>query len=148
MKKNIISLFLVVILTTIIISFGFDKEVQAKNGFNQKPTSADGFKAGKNGQKVRVGNDYGWKDSKGRVWIPDGKMHGGKGWTRQYPDGSHDHVYPGGNVRSHNISGSAGHKKSKINWITVSTLGLLGIVTVLSPIPGDELIVAGALLGL
>lgn len=29
-------------------------------------------------------------------------MDGGEGWRRHYPNGSHDHVYPNGKVRSHN----------------------------------------------
>ena len=28
-------------------------------------------------------------------------MHGGDGWTIQYPGGSHSHAYPGGGVRNH-----------------------------------------------
>lgn len=115
MRKKFLNMVLIMLIFTVLFSVGFGSEVQAKNGFFDKPTSSDGFKAGKNGQKAKVGNDYGWKDAKGRIWIPDGKMHGGKGWVRQYPNGSHDHVYQGGNVRSHNISGEAGHKKSKIN---------------------------------
>lgn len=148
MRKKFLNMVLIILIFTVLFSVGFGSEVQAKNGFSDKPTSSDGFKAGKNGQKVKVGNDYGWKDAKGRIWIPDGKMHGGKGWVRQYPNGSHDHVYQGGNVRSHNISGEAGHKKSKINWGLAAALGLLFVISVLSPVPGDELIVGGALLGL
>ena len=26
-------------------------------------------------------------------------MHGGQGWTIQYPDGRHKHAYPGGHIR-------------------------------------------------
>lgn len=135
-------------LCFVFLFVNFPSEAYAKNGFNQQPTSNDGFNPGKNGQKVKVGSDYGWKDSKDRVWVPDGNMHGGKGWTRQYPNDSHDHVYPGGNIRSHNIGGDAGHKKDRINWFLVASLGLLFVVTVFSPIPGDEVVVAGALLGL
>jgi len=28
-------------------------------------------------------------------------MHGGEGWTVQYPGGDHSHAYPGGGVRNH-----------------------------------------------
>lgn len=31
-------------------------------------------------------------------------MHGGSGWTVQYPDGSHKHVYEGGGIRTHDFS--------------------------------------------
>ena len=124
-RKSFFNSVLIVFMVTFLFSSIFSIEVQAKNGFNDKPKSSDGFAAGKNGQKVKVGSDYGWKDSKGRIWIPDGKMHGGKGWTRQYPDGSHDHVFPGGNVRSHKVAGQAGHKQSKINWVLAIALGLL-----------------------
>lgn len=63
--------------------------VCAKNGFNQKPGSDVGFKEDKksNGQKVKApgGSDYGWRDTKGRVWVPDGKMHGGQEFTQMVP---------------------------------------------------------------
>jgi hypothetical protein len=45
--------------------------------------------------------ETGWLDKKGNVWVPDVDMDGGEGWRRHYPDGSHDHVYPNGKVRSH-----------------------------------------------
>ncbi len=32
-------------------------------------------------------------------------MHGGKGWTRVYKDGSHDHVYTNGKVQVHKAKG-------------------------------------------
>lgn len=71
-------------------------------------------------------------------------MHGGKGWTRVYPDGSHDHVYEGGNVRVHKSE----KNEASSNWLLlVAGILLLG-VTILSPVPGDELIVGGALLGI
>ena len=44
-------------------------------------------------------------DSKGRVWVPDNRMHGGPGWRRHNPNGTHDHVYDGGNGRQHFDSG-------------------------------------------
>ena len=47
--------------------------------------------------------DKGWMDSKGKVWVPDNEMHGGEGWRRHNPDGTHDHVYPDGHVRVHKI---------------------------------------------
>jgi len=47
--------------------------------------------------------ETGWLDNKGRVWVPDFDMDGGEGWRRHYPDGHHDHVYPNGKIRSHNV---------------------------------------------
>jgi Bacterial toxin 37 len=70
------------------------------------PTAADGFTPPKrwNGNKVKSpnGNEYGYPDSKGNVWVPTGagpKAHGGPHWDVQHPDGSHTNVYPGGKVR-------------------------------------------------
>ena len=39
-------------------------------------------------------------------------MHGGEGWTVQYPNGGHEHAYPGGHIRkataySNKIGGTA-----------------------------------------
>jgi len=91
---------------------------------------------------------YGYKDKQGRYWVPDRNMHGGEGWTREYPDGSHDHVYEdNGNVRVHKGSQDANYKLSGSSWIYIVGAGLLLGLTILSPIPGDEIIVAGALLG-
>ena len=121
--------------------------VYAKNGFNEKPGTDVGFQEDKksNGQKVKSpSGDYGWRDNKGRIWIPDGKMHGGQGWTREYPDGSHDHVYEDGNVRVHKSESN----DASSNWILIALGILLLGVTILSPLPGDEIIVGGALLGI
>lgn len=119
----------------------------AKNGFNKKPDSSVGYepdkKTGDNKVKTPDG-DVGWKDSKGRIWVPDGKMHGGKGWTRVYPDGSHDHVYENGNVRVHKSETNDASK----NWLLIALAIILLGVTIISPVPGDEIIVGGALLGI
>ena len=45
------------------------------------------------------GPGRGWPSRSGSVWVPDNSMHGGPGWTEQFPDGSHVHHYPNGNVR-------------------------------------------------
>lgn len=121
--------------------------VYAKNGFNKKPGSDVGFKEHpKTKGKVKApgSNDYGYKDEKGRVWVPDGKMHGGRGWTRVYPDGSHDHVYENGNVRVHESASN----KASANWLLVAVGIILLGVTIFSPVPGDEVIIGGALLGI
>lgn len=46
------------------------------------------------------GKGWGWPAKDGGVWMPDPDMHGGEGWTIQYPGGGHSHAYPGG-VRNH-----------------------------------------------
>ncbi|MBE6742806.1 MAG: RHS repeat-associated core domain-containing protein [Ruminococcaceae bacterium] len=48
--------------------------------------------------------ETGWLDKSGNVWVPDVDMDGGEGWRRHYRDGSHDHVYPGGKVRTHTFT--------------------------------------------
>lgn len=151
LKKIIISFLLGlcigIVLPSVVHYSGNVCVAYAKNGFNKKPTPQDGFQEDKkqNGKvKAPGSNDYGYKDNKGRVWVPDGRMHGGRGWTRVYPDGSHDHVYEGGNVRVHNSTST----KSGQNWILVAAMILLLGVAVFSPIPGDEIIVGGALLGI
>lgn len=142
-KISIMLLVIVMSLATLPSTIAF-----AKNGFNKKPDSSVGFKEDKktNGQKVKApSGDYGWKDEKGRIWIPDGKMHGGQGWTREYPkDGSHDHVYEDGTVRVHKSESN----EASTNWVLLA-LGLILLgVTIFSPVPGDELIIGGALFGL
>lgn len=47
------------------------------------------------------GPGKGWEAKDGGVWIPSPNMHGGEGWTIQYPGGDHSHAYPGGGVRNH-----------------------------------------------
>ena len=47
------------------------------------------------------GFGWGWQAKDGGVWVPDPDMHGGEGWTVQYPGGEHSHAYPGGKVRNH-----------------------------------------------
>ncbi len=47
------------------------------------------------------GHGWGWPAKDGGVWMPDLDMHGGEGWTIQYPGGGHSHAYPGGGVRNH-----------------------------------------------
>lgn len=37
----------------------------------------------------------------GGVWVWTPNMHGGEGWTVQYPGGDHSHAYLGGGVRNH-----------------------------------------------
>jgi hypothetical protein len=53
------------------------------------------------GGKVRNpnGSGSGWPAKNGGVWVPTPGMHGGEGWTVQYPGGGHTHAYPGGGTR-------------------------------------------------
>ena len=147
--RKYISKILIMSLVCFFAVSSFGQEAYAKNGFNGKPSSKVGYKPDKKtGGKTKVKapgtNDYGYRDSKGRVWVPDGKMHGGKGRTRQYPDGSHDHVYDNGNVRVHKSNKTAAGK----NWLSLAA-GIIALgIAILSPIPGDELIIGGALLGI
>ena len=61
-------------------------------------------KGGKNKVKNPNGPGNGWPAKDGGVWIPDNNMHGGSGWTVQYPGGRHWHAYPGGGTRELEIS--------------------------------------------
>lgn len=94
---------------------------------------------------------YGYKDSKGNYWVPNNTMDGGPGYVREWPDGSHDHVYPNGNVRKHSGKGAANFSAKKIDssgsWLKLGALGFLLVVTIISPIPGDEVLVGAAILG-
>lgn len=66
------------------------------------PPDSPNFKPPKGGnRKVKDpnGSGKGWLDSHGNVWVWTPGMHGGDGWTIQYPKGGHHHEYPGGHVR-------------------------------------------------
>ena len=80
------------------------------------------------GRKVRNPNGagWGWPAKDGGVWMPDFDMHGGEGWTIQYPGGGHSHAYPGGGVRNHFESEqSIGKSIIMIFSGAVLTIGLL-----------------------
>ncbi len=47
------------------------------------------------------GPGWGWKAKDDGVWVWTPNMHGGDGWTIQYPNGRHKHAYPNGGVRDH-----------------------------------------------
>ena len=47
------------------------------------------------------GKGWGWLAQDGGVWVYTPGMHGGEGWTIQYPKGGHSHAYPGGGIRNH-----------------------------------------------
>ena len=56
-------------------------------------------KGGNRKVKNPNGPGKGWLDKHGRIWVWTPNMHGGEGWTIQYPNGGHHHEYPGGHVR-------------------------------------------------
>ena len=68
----------------------------------KKPPDSPNFKPPKGGnRRVRDpnGSGKGWLDKKGNVWVWTPNMHGGEGWTVQYPNGGHHHEYPDGHIR-------------------------------------------------
>lgn len=80
-----------------------------------------GLNYGKNKGKVRNPNGpgLGWPAKDGGVWVPDNGMDGGPGWTVQYPNGDHKHVYPDGHVREH----------FSMDWDPVIGIGIVVIST-------------------
>ena len=89
---------------------------------NEPPPESSGYKPPKknpNPQKVKNPNGpgRGWPSSDGGVWMPDNNQDGGPGWTVQYPDGSHNHRYPDGHIRT--------HTKISINWWAVAGVGIV-----------------------
>mgnify|MGYP001377050804 CR=1 FL=1 len=70
---------------------------------NSPPDHPD-FKPPKRGNKKTKnpnGPETGWQARDGGVWVWTPNMHGGDGWTVQYPNGEHSHAYPGGKTRNH-----------------------------------------------
>ena len=67
-----------------------------------KPGTAEGFEDPKGGEDwVRNpnGRGYGWRDSKGNVWVPTNPgdlAHGGPHWDVELPGGGYVNVYPDG----------------------------------------------------
>ena len=80
------------------------------------------------GGKVKNPNGpgWGWPAEDRGVWMPDPDMHGGEGWTIQYPGGGHSHAYPGGGVRNHfELEQSTGRSITMILGGAVTTVYLL-----------------------
>lgn len=53
------------------------------------------------------GAGNGWEAKDGGVWVPTPRMHGGEGWTIQYPKKHkrrHWHAYPDGTTREKELS--------------------------------------------
>ena len=93
-----------------------------------QPPRETGYKPPKNPDKGKrrapapgARGETGWLDKKGNVWVPDVDMDGGEGWRRHYPNGSHDHVYPNGKVRSHDIID--GHSSQSSKALTYLAIG-------------------------
>jgi RHS repeat-associated protein len=76
--------------------------------------------------------ETGWLDKKGNVWVPDNDMDGGEGWRRHYPNGSHDHVYPNGKVRSHDFSFDfSPPSQETIAYITTGAMVVAGVAALI-----------------
>ena len=67
----------------------------------------------------------GWLADDGGVWVWTPNMHGGKGWTIQYPGGKHSHAYPGGGVRNHFVSQNVGENPKWLVFVGVASTALL-----------------------
>ena len=85
------------------ICFDETSELQSKHPKDSPPDHPDFMPPKKGNQKKKNpnGQGYGWVDQKGNIWVWTPRMHGGEGWTIQYPDGGHGHAYPGGKMRNH-----------------------------------------------
>ncbi|HBI04570.1 MAG TPA: hypothetical protein DDY49_11140 [Paenibacillaceae bacterium] len=150
MAKKFITLFILIFMT-----LGFSIPALAALNTTKQPPSSVGFeKDSKTKKDTKTKNtktgSYGYKDSKGRYWVPNKNMHGGEGWTREWKDGSHDHVYTNGSVRKHKGNGQANFSNTNkygnnVPWYVLAGLGILSAICILTPIPGDEVIVGGAL---
>ena len=78
--------------------------IQASSDMKKTPPDHPAFKPPKKGNrevKDPNGKGEGWLAKDGGVWVWTPNMHGGDGWTIQYPGGGHSHAYPGGKVRNH-----------------------------------------------
>lgn len=109
----------------IIIEYLENDEIAADVNASNPPDHPN-FKAPKGGnRKVKNpnGKGNGWLAKDGGVWIWTPKMHGGKGWTVQYPNGSHSHAYKGGKMRNHFVV----EKPNIKDRIIVASLVLLAI---------------------
>ena len=72
------------------------------------PPDHPDFESPKKGGNRKVknpnGSGKGWLSKDGGVWVPTPRMHGGEGWTVQYPNGNHWHAYPDGATREKDMS--------------------------------------------
>ena len=113
---------------------------QEKDGRIDKdnpPPPESGYKPPKKGlskyDKGRVKNPNGpgkgWPAKDGGVWVPDDNMHGGHGWTVQYPDGSHWHAYPEGGKREHfsSYAGIGSDWEFSLDQQLIPDAGIVGI---------------------
>ncbi len=144
-----------------MIATNWYEENQIINAISTKtpPPSETGYKSPKNPDKAKkripapgARGETGWLDKKGNVWVPDIDMDGGEGWRRHYPDGSHDHVYPNGKVRSHNIVEGFDSQDSRtlaylaIGGVAVWTVVKWGGAIVLAPETGGASLAGAAIL--
>lgn len=123
-----------------------DKNNAAGNlDYKDSPPSSPNFKAPKKGNK-RVKNPNGagngWEDAEGNVWVWTPGMHGGKGWTVQYPNGGHRHEYPDGHVRY----ATYGVRYKEPSWWSSALAGFLMLIIIADDVIGvveDEPLLAG-----
>lgn len=87
--------------------------IMASNSIKPKldpkiPPDHPDFESPKKGGNRKVKNPNGpgkgWLSKDGGVWVPTPRMHGGEGWTVQYPSGNHWHAYPDGATREKDMS--------------------------------------------
>ena len=102
------------------------------------------------GKKVNNpnGKGKGWPAKDGGVWIPSPNMHGGEGWTIQYPGGKHDHAYVGGGRRTH-YQAECSFSKSLgkiVGGALITTFFLLDDFTIIGTIDDAALVGSTAML--
>ena len=84
-------------------------------------------KGGNKKVKNPNGNGKGWLAKDGGVWVWTPRMHGGEGWTVQYPNGKHKHAYKGGGMREHYVK----EPMSKSEKLLRGTLTGVGVILLL-----------------
>lgn len=93
-------------LLPVIIAYIDGGQISADTNLSNPPDHPN-FKSPKGGnRKVKNpnGKGNGWLAKVDGVWVWTPKMHGGKGWIVQYPEGSHSHAYQDGKMRNHFVS--------------------------------------------
>lgn len=115
-------------LLPVIIAY-IESEQMSADINSSSPPDHPNFKPPKGGNR-RVknpnGKGNGWLSKDGGVWVWTPKMHGGEGWTVQYPNGSHSHAYKGGKMRNHFVTEKPNLKdRIVVAGLLVIALGLL-----------------------
>ena len=115
-------------LFPVIIAY-IESEQMSADINSSSPPDHPNFKPPKGGNR-RVknpnGKGNGWLSKDEGVWVWTPKMHGGEGWTVQYPNGSHSHAYKGGKMRNHFVTEKPNLKdRIVVAGLLVIALGLL-----------------------